>query len=454
MDLKNTSSFPTSTAPAEKVASQSPLRSPKTSNFSLTAIKAKLEVLADAAKYDASCSSSGSKRARDPQGLGNVNGMGICHSYTPDGRCISLLKILLTNFCIYDCKFCINRVSSDTKRARFTPAEVAWLTMEFYRRNYIEGLFLSSGVVESGDTTMELLIEAARMLRQDYKFNGYIHLKIVPEASDELIQKAGRWADRVSANIEMPTQQDLNELAPAKKISTTHQAMDKIKNKVLQAVEEKKKFKYAPRFAPAGQSTQMIVGATPSPDSLILGASQTLYKTFKMRRVYYSAYSPIPHADASLPVQQPLLIRENRLYQADWLLRFYGFQADELTDEKDKNLSLDYDPKTAWALRNRHFFPINVNTASREELLRVPGIGVRNAERILQIRNFQKLRLEDLGKLRIPLKRAKFFVTTADHNPNSLLIDQSHLPDWLRIQPKEKQMTLFDDFISQRTGEL
>lgn len=416
-------------------------------------LKSKLTILADAAKYDASCSSSGSARKRDPNGMGNVEGMGICHSYAPDGRCISLLKILMTNYCIFDCKYCVNRVSSDVKRAKFTPEEIVNLTLEFYRRNYIEGLFLSSGIIESSDSTMEMLIRVARTLRETHRFQGYIHLKVVTGSSKELIQEAGLWADRISANVEMPVQEDLNLLAPAKTIKAAQTSMGQILEKVSEAQEEKKKsFILAPKFAPAGQTTQMIVGATPSTDSLILDSSQHMYKKFSLKRVYYSAYSPIPNSDVLLPTDQPALIRENRLYQADWLMRFYQFQASELTSPDSPNLDLDIDPKTAWALKHRSFFPVNVNTATREQLLRVPGLGVRNVERILQMRPYRKISLLDLGKLRIPLKRTRFFVTTSDHNPDALLIDAQNLRD--RIQPVEKQLSLFDTNTTAITGEI
>jgi putative DNA modification/repair radical SAM protein len=415
-------------------------------------LKSKLAILADAAKYDASCSSSGSQRKRENGGMGNVEGMGICHSYAPDGRCISLLKILMTNFCIFDCKYCINRVSSDVKRARFTPEEIVQLTLEFYRRNYIEGLFLSSGIINSSDDTMELLIQVAKSLRLEHKFQGYIHLKVVAGSSQELILKAGLWADRVSANIEMPVQEDLNVLAPAKTIKEATTSMDQIATRVVEAKEDQKKFFKAPRFAPAGQTTQMIVGATESTDSVILNQSQDLYQKYSLRRVYYSAYSPIPHADAFLPSGQPSLVRENRLYQADWLVRFYNFDAKELTSTEAPNLPLDIDPKTAWALRNRHAFPVNVNTATREELLRIPGFGVKNVEHILQMRPFRRLTLLDIGKLRIPLKRAKYFIITQDHNPDVYLVDANDLKE--RIKPEDKQMSLFDVKLSAVSGDL
>lgn len=419
-------------------------------SLSIDKIQAKLEVLADAAKYDASCSSSGGRRKRDPKGMGNSEGMGICHSYAPDGRCISLLKILLTNFCIYDCKFCINRVTSNVRRAKFTPEEVVWLTLEFYRRNYIEGLFLSSGIIESSDATMELLIRVARSLREEHRFNGYIHLKMVAGASQELVEEAGKWADRVSANIEMPVQPDLDLLAPAKTVKSAEKVMDQVKDKIIETKDSRKFIKSTPKFAPAGQTTQMVVGATPTADVSILKTSQELYQKFSLRRVYYSAYSPIPNADALLPVEKPSLVRENRLYQADWLLRFYGFKADELLDEKTPNLSLDMDPKTAWALSHRQSFPVDINKASRGALLRIPGVGVRNADRILQLRRYRKVSLLDLKKMNVTLNRAKYFIITSDYNPDVYKLDQEHLES--RLKPKAVQLSLFDPGVTG--GEL
>ncbi|RYZ66289.1 MAG: putative DNA modification/repair radical SAM protein, partial [Proteobacteria bacterium] len=397
-------------------------------------------------------------------------GMGICHSYTPDGRCVSLLKILLTNFCIYDCKFCINRASSDTKRARFTVEEVVWLTVQFYRRNYIEGLFLSSGIVDSIDSTMDRLTEVARKLREEEKFGGYIHLKVVPGASPEMIEKAGLYADRVSANIELPTQVDLDRVATAKKIVTATDTMDLIRDKrsdralpktktsgtseasaIAQSKElspwvaqAKAGIKKERIFAPAGQTTQMLVGATAATDAAILMRTQGLYNKQNLKRVYYSAYSPIPNADAAMPVTRPALVRENRLYQADWLLRFYGFTADELTTKEDENLSLDHDPKTSWALSHRDFFPVDVNKAPKEALLRIPGIGARNADRLIVLRRHRKVKLEDLRKLRVSVSRARYFVVTADHNPDIWKIDRTDLGDLLSPK-KDKQMSLFDD---------
>ncbi len=466
-------------------------------------IQEKLEILADAAKYDASCSSSGSNRKRDKDGFGNTEGMGICHSYTPDGRCVSLLKILLTNFCIYDCKFCINRVSSDTKRARFTVDEVVWLTTQFYRRNYIEGLFLSSGIIDSVDATMEMITEVAKRLRENEKFGGYIHLKVVPGASPEMIERAGLYADRVSANIELPTQPDLDRVATAKKITTALDSMSEIRGQMQERGSERSKVgvgggsstrsqvrsvaapasreaglalnsemkastslvtakseispwvakvksgeKKERVFAPAGQTTQMLVGATAATDQTILGRTQSLYNGLRLRRVFYSAYSPIPNADASMPVSRPALVRENRLYQADWLLRFYGFKADELTTGDQPNLALDVDPKTAWALAHRDYFPVDVNRAAKEQLLRIPGVGARNAERILVLRRHRRVTLEDLRKLRVSLARAKYFVITADHNPSVTKIDALDLKEML-TPAKTRQMSLFDEAASK-----
>jgi putative DNA modification/repair radical SAM protein len=415
-------------------------------------IQAKLAVLADAAKYDASCASSGSKSTRAGSKIGSTEGMGICHSYTPDGRCISLLKILLTNYCIYDCQYCVNRISSDTPRARFTVDEVVTLTMEFYKRNYIEGLFLSSGIIQNSDYTMEQLILVARKLREEQHFGGYIHLKTIPNAAQALIDEAGRWADRLSVNIELPTEKDLHKLAPEKKQPQIISAMQGIKSKIEEVDADKKAGMKPPRFAPAGQSTQMIVGATETPDLEILKTASQLYTGQKLRRVYYSAYSPIPHADARLPGQSPPLIREHRLYQADWLMRFYGFAANEIVAGADQNLSLEMDPKLAWALANRHFFPVDVNLASREELLRVPGIGARNVKRILEVRRYQALRSEDLKKLRVAWNRAKYFVITADSNADLANLDKANLQR--KLKPASTQLMLFDTQTSAITGEI
>jgi len=405
----------------------------------------KLAILADAAKYDASCASSGATRANNAGGLGSTEGMGICHSYTPDGRCVSLLKILLTNHCVYDCRYCVNRSSSDTPRARFTVDEVVTLTMEFYRRNYIEGLFLSSGIIRDSDYTMEQVTSVAKTLRERENFKGYIHLKTIPGASHELVTRAGLYADRLSVNIELPTLGDLERLAPEKKRDEIEGAMQSIK---IRRDENKndlaKGLSSTPAFAPAGQSTQMIIGATGTADREILATTTHLYKTHQLRRVYYSAFSPIPHADSRLPGQSPPLVREHRLYQADWLLRFYGFEATELTSDQSPNLDLDIDPKLAWALRNRGQFPIDVNLASRELLLRVPGIGERGVKRILQTRRYHAIRDEDLAGLGIVVKKARAFITTVDRVCEPLSLDSDSLVRRLRPKQKHSQLSLFD----------
>ncbi len=380
-------------------------------------LQKKLAILADAAKYDASCASSGtSKRnSRGGKGIGSTTGSGICHSYTPDGRCVSLLKILLTNFCVYDCLYCINGSSSNVQRARFTVTEVVDLTLDFYRRNYIEGLFLSSGIIRNPDYTMEQVVAVARTLRQDHQFRGYIHLKTIPQASAELIEEAGRWADRISINIELPTEIALQELAPEKNFEDTHQAMAAIRKRIEQAKEERKQTRKAPPFAPAGQSTQMIIGATPTPDSQILAQASALYKRHKLRRVYYSAFSPIPDASSKLPLMAPPLIREHRLYQADWLLRFYGFSVRELTTAEEPDLNLSIDPKLAWARRTPLIFPVDLNKAPRELLWRVPGLGTKSVERILRLRRWHRLRLEDLYQMRLPVEKVLPFVVVEGH---------------------------------------
>ncbi|WP_263384764.1 putative DNA modification/repair radical SAM protein [Granulicella arctica] len=382
-------------------------------------VQRKLEILADAAKYDASCASSGAKRAGNNEGVGHSDGMGICHSYTPDGRCVSLLKILLTNVCTYDCVFCVNRVSSDIQRARFTPQEVVDLTLDFYKRNYIEGLFLSSGIVQSPDYTMEQLIQVAKTLRSVHKFGGYIHLKAIPGANERLINEAGLWADRLSANIELPTQQDLVQLAPEKKSAVIESTMGQIHTRKEEADEDRKKSTLAPKFAMAGQSTQMVVGATPANDRQILTTATHLYREYKLRRIYYTGFSPYPEADARLPLKAAPLMREHRLYQSDWLMRYYGYQAEELTTPEQPELSLTEDPKTTWAKHHPEFFPIDVNAAPREALLRVPGIGYRSVERILSIRKYHRFGLDDLKKLHVRIKSAMPYMTTADHLPNA-----------------------------------
>lgn len=371
----------------------------------------KLSILADAAKYDVSCSSSGGKRRNENKGLGNAEGMGICHSYTEDGRCVSLLKILLTNHCIYDCAYCVTRKSNDVKRAAFTVQEVVDLTINFYRRNYIEGLFLSSGIFKNADYTMERLVRVAKKLRQEHKFNGYIHLKTIPGASEELIKEAGLYADRLSVNIELPSEMSLQQLAPEKSYKEVLEPMGSIRQQLAQASEEKKLFKSAPSFAPAGQSTQLIVGASAENDHQILQLSSQLYKDYSLKRVYYSGYVPIS-SDSRLPIMaDPPIIRENRIYQADWLMRFYGFEAKEIVDEQHPHLDLDIDPKLGWALRHRHVFPVEVNTADYELLLRVPGIGIKSAQKIVSARRFAQLNFEHLRQMGVVLKRAKYFIT-------------------------------------------
>jgi len=384
-------------------------------------LTAKLAILADAAKYDASCASSGTTRRNSRDGaLGSTIGTGICHSYTPDGRCVSLLKILLTNFCIYDCLYCINRRSSSVQRARFKPEEVVQITLDFYRRNYIEGLFLSSGIIRNADYTMEQIVRVARTLRVDHQFRGYIHLKTIPESSPELIEEAGKWADRISINVELPTQNDLEALAPEKNLARIETAMTTIKTRIEETKAERRKNAKAPVFAPAGQSTQMVVGATAADDATILARASSLYRTQGLRRVYYSAFSPIPDASSKLPLNTPPLVREHRLYQADWLMRFYGFDVTELTTRHQPNLALDLDPKLSWALRNREKFPVDLNKAPRAMLLRVPGLGVRNVDRIIRIRRWHCIRLDDLARLRVPLGKAMPFIIVADHSPRLL----------------------------------
>jgi putative DNA modification/repair radical SAM protein len=416
-------------------------------------VAAKLSILADAAKYDASCSSSGAKgRKAGAKGLGSTEGTGICHSYTPDGRCVSLLKVLLTNYCIYDCQYCINRRSSDVRRARFKVDELVSLVLDFYRRNYIEGLFLSSGIIRTPDYTMEQLIGVAKTLRQEHGFAGYIHLKTIPDASPELLDEAGRWADRLSINVELPTQENLDRLAPEKQLVQITGAMGRMKEKIAEAKADAAPRRILPRFAPAGQSTQMIVGATEATDTTILHTASELYSGPQLRRVYYSGFSPIPDASAGLPLIPTPLIREHRLYQADWLMRFYGFEARELTTDKAPNLDLGVDPKTSWALRNRERFPVDLNRASREELLRIPGLGTRNVKRILAARRWHRIRLADLARMRVPLKRALPFIVTDDHRPRLIGPDSLDLRD--RIAPKGSQTDLFETAFAALHGEL
>lgn len=403
-------------------------------------LKRKLEILADAAKYDASCASSGGEKrnSADGKGLGSITGAGICHSYAPDGRCISLLKVLLTNACAFDCLYCVNRASSNVPRARFTVEEIVKLTLDFYKRNYIEGLFLSSGIIRSADYTMEQIVRVARSLREEHHFRGYIHLKTIPDADEKLIEQAGRYADRMSINIELPREQSLQKLAPEKNVRAIRAAMGKLRLKIEEAKAEKK----APRFSPAGQGTQMIIGADATNDRQILETSTNLYASYRLKRVYYSAFSPIPDASRSLPLQAPPLVREHRLYQADWLVRFYGFNVDEIASGNDGMLPLDIDPKLTWALANRDRFPLDINRASREELLRVPGLGVRSVDRILSSRRFRTIRADDLKRLHVSPRKVLPFLALADHTPSIRLIDADNLKSYFVPQPKQLALAL------------
>lgn len=415
-------------------------------------LETKLAVLADAAKYDASCASSGGAKRHSlgGKGIGSTTGAGICHSYAPDGRCISLLKVLLTNYCVYDCLYCVNRVSSNVPRARFSVVEVVNLTLDFYRRNCIEGLFLSSGIIRNPDYTMEQVVEVARCLREDHDFRGYIHLKTIPEASPALLAAAGRHADRLSINIELPTPQGLSNLAPQKDSGSIRRSMAQLRLHIDEAKEARSpaapasrphlppKRATAPRFAPAGQSTQMIVGADASDDRTILATSAALYGSYRLKRVYFSAFSPIPDAARALPLRAPPLLREHRLCQADWLMRFYGFVHDEIVAADDGLLSLEIDPKHAWALAHRERFPVDLNRAPRELLLRVPGLGVRSVDRLLLARRLRRLRCADLARMRVPLKKVLPFVELADHRPGR----QLEAP---RALPAPVQAGLFDD---------
>lgn len=375
-------------------------------------IEEKLRILSDAAKYDVSCSSSGSSRKNSNNGLGNAAINGICHSWSADGRCISLLKILMTNYCIYDCKYCINRKDNDIERAMLTPDEIVKLTINFYRRNYIEGLFLSSGIIKSADYTMELMIAVAKKLRLEEKFNGYIHMKVIPGASRQLINEIGLYVDRVSVNIEFAENSALKLLAPDKNLTDISTSMGLIRKNMLENIEDKKLFKSTPSFIPAGQTTQMIIGASGESDYAILSRSENLYKNFDLKRVYYSGYVPVNKSGILVSADQAVpMIREHRLYQADWLLRFYNFRADEILNEKDPFVDPFLDPKTNWAIKNSHFFPIEINKASYKELLKVPGIGVTSAKRIVMTRKYSTIRYEHLKKLGVVIKRAKYFIT-------------------------------------------
>lgn len=403
-------------------------------------IEEKLRILSEAAKYDVSCSSSGSSRKNTNNGLGNAAINGICHSWSADGRCISLLKILMTNYCIYDCKYCINRKDNDIERAILSPEEIVKLTINFYRRNYIEGLFLSSGIIRSADYTMELMIAVAKKLRLEEKFNGYIHMKVIPGASRQLINEIGLYVDRVSVNIEFAENTALKLLAPDKKPTDISTSMGLIRKNMIENAEDKKIFKSTPSFIPAGQTTQMIIGASGESDYAILARSENLYKNFDLKRVYYSGYVPVNKSGILVSTEQAvLMIREHRLYQADWLLRFYDFKADEILDEKDPFVDPLLDPKTNWAIKNSHFFPIEINKASYKDLLRVPGIGVTSAKRIVMTRKYSTIRYEHLKKLGIVIKRAKYFIVVN----GEFLGFKKENPELLRnaLMEKEKMVT-------------
>ena len=406
-------------------------------------LRRKLAVLSDAAKYDASCASSGTEKRdiRKSGGIGSTEGSGICHSYAPDGRCISLLKILLTNFCVYDCVYCVNRSSSNVERARFSVEEVVRLTLDFYKRNYIEGLFLSSGIIRSPDYTMEELVRVAKSLRQEHGFAGYIHLKVIPNAAPEILAEAGRWADRLSTNIEMPTDVGLETFAPEKRPGEIRTAMANIRGKLVEAEPDKKAKAKPAKFAPAGQSTQMIVGADKADDNTILTRASGLYSGYKLRRVYYSAFSPIPDSSSRLPLKAPPLMREHRLYQADWLIRFYGFEVPEIVaGGTDGLLDLAIDPKLAWALTQRGQFPVDVNRADKAMLLRVPGLGTRGVERIIATRRHHSLRLDDLARLAGSIDKIRPFVETVDWTPGGLTDDHRLRA---RLEPQPEQLSLF-----------
>lgn len=422
----------------------------------------RLKILADGAKYDVSCSSSGSSRSNS-NGVGSAASSGICHTWTSDGRCVSLLKILMTNACIYDCAYCVNRRSNDIRRVALSPDEIAELTIGFYRRNYIEGLFLSTGVVRSADYTMELLIQAVRTLREQHRFNGYIHLKLVPGADPLLVQQAGLWADRVSINLELPTSTSLHLLAPDKSRDSVVQPMRQVSSLITTNRAERKQSRKIPRFAPAGQSTQLIVGASSESDRQIVTLSEQLYQRLDLKRVYYSAFIPTV-ADSRLPARPVApLRREHRLYQADWLLRYYGFSAHELLDEVSPNLDSELDPKTGWALRHLELFPVEINQAAYEELLRVPGIGVRSAQRIIQARRQGHLGIDDLTRLGIVMKRARYFITARGQYVGESGLESSSLRSRLVDAPKQRrpvqlsldlEQPVVDETASLITGEL
>ncbi|MDD2481145.1 MAG: putative DNA modification/repair radical SAM protein [Lutispora sp.] len=414
----------------------------------------KIKILSDSAKYDVSCSSSGSNRKNKKGGIGNAAPSGICHSWAPDGRCISLLKILFTNSCIYDCKYCVNRSSNDVPRASFTPDELVNLTINFYRRNYIEGLFLSSAICISPDHTMELLLKSIKRLREEENFNGYIHVKAIPGANKTLIEETGKYVDRMSVNIELPSSQSLKLLAPQKTKESIIKPMGLIKSGIIQNQEEKHKFKSAPQFVPGGQSTQLIIGATKDNDLKILKLSESLYHSYNLKRVYYSAYIPVSSHPNLPTISGPPLLREHRLYQADWLLRFYGFNSSELLNEENPNFDELLDPKSGWAIRNIDKFPVEINKADYFTLLRVPGIGVKSAQRILQARKVTVLGFDDLKKLGIVLKRAKYFITckgkyfpqrSIPTNPASIK-DSLLLEDNIKVRENMEQLSFFTLF--------
>ena len=409
-------------------------------------IKDKLEILADAAKYDVSCSSSGGNRKNTNKGLGDSSASGICHTYTEDGRCVSLLKILLTNFCIYDCAYCVTRKSNDIKRTAFTVDEVVDLTINFYRRNYIEGLFLSSGIFKNADYTMERLVRVAKKLRLEHNFNGYIHLKSIPGASDELMREAGLYADRLSMNLEIPTESGLKLLAPDKDHQQMIKPMGFVKNELIQYKEEKKKYKSVPKFAPAGQSTQLIVGAAQENDFQIIQVADHFYNNFDLKRVYYSGYVPVSN-DARLPAigAQVPVVRENRLYQADWLMRFYGFKASEILEKNNPFLDLEVDPKMGWALRNITQFPVIIQNAALEMILRVPGIGVKSAHKIVHARRFQNLTLEHLKKIGVSINRAKYFISVSNENTHLKFLNALNLKEIILSDIKSKFEKPFDN---------
>lgn len=415
--------------------------------MNFTRIQQKLSILADAAKYDVSCSSSGGSR-KNKGGLGDSSKSGICHSYTEDGRCVSLLKILFTNHCIYDCAYCTSRRGNDTPRASFTVEEVVELTMQFYRRNYIEGLFLSSGIFKNADYTMERLVKVAKSLRLEHRFNGYIHLKTIPGASDELMKEAGLYADRLSVNMEIPTKSGLALLAPEKNHEDMKAPMKTVQEQIVVFKDSRKKHKHAPKYTPAGQSTQFIVGTTGETDRQIIALSSHFYQKYDLKRVYYSGYVPML-TDSRLPdISTPVpLVRENRLYQADWLMRFYGFQASEILDDDTPFLDLSFDPKLAWAIRHREYFPVNIQTAPYEMIVRIPGIGVRTAKKVVKTRKFTALTLEHLKKMGASVNRAKYFVAMTTPNPHLAKLGQDNFRQILLKETTTK-------FQSERSSQL